>query len=56
VDRNPDALKLAEQLGAHHTVVADGGQVDAVQQLTNGGADVVLTSLPRRERRTRASR
>jgi NAD+-dependent secondary alcohol dehydrogenase Adh1 len=42
VDRNPDALKLAEQLGAHHTVVADGGQVDAVQQLTNGGADVVL--------------
>ena len=28
VDRNPDALKLAEQLGAHHTVVADGGQVD----------------------------
>jgi NAD+-dependent secondary alcohol dehydrogenase Adh1 len=42
VDRNPDALKLAEQLGAHHTVVADGGQVDTVQQLTNGGADVVL--------------
>ena len=24
VDRNPAALKLAEQLGAHHTVVADG--------------------------------
>src|SRR5918994_6247952 len=42
VDRNPDALKLAEQLGAHHTVVADGGQVDTVLQLTNGGADVVL--------------
>jgi NAD+-dependent secondary alcohol dehydrogenase Adh1 len=42
VDRHPDALKLAEKLGAHHTVVADGGQVDAVQQLTNGGADVVL--------------
>mgnify|MGYP003693536393 CR=1 FL=1 len=43
VDRNPDALKLAEQLGAHHTVVADGGQVDAVQDLTGGGgADVVL--------------
>ena len=42
VDRNPDALKLAEELGAHHTVVADGGQVDAVQKLTNGGADVVL--------------
>ena len=42
VDRNPDALKLAEQLGAQHTVVADGGQVAAVQQLTDGGADVVL--------------
>src|SRR6201984_3817789 len=27
VDQNPDALKLAEQLGANHTVVADGGQV-----------------------------
>jgi len=42
VDRNPDALKLAEQLGAQHTVVADGGQVDAVKELTDGGADVVL--------------
>ncbi len=43
VDRNPDALKLAEQLGAHHTVVADGGQIAAVQELTDGaGADVVL--------------
>jgi NAD+-dependent secondary alcohol dehydrogenase Adh1 len=43
VDRNPDALKLAEQLGAHHTVVADGGQVAAVRDLTGGqGAHVVL--------------
>jgi NAD+-dependent secondary alcohol dehydrogenase Adh1 len=43
VDRNPDALKLAEQLGAHHTVVAHGHQVDAVKELTDGrGADVVL--------------
>jgi NAD+-dependent secondary alcohol dehydrogenase Adh1 len=42
VDRNPDALKLAEQLGANHTVVADGGHVDAVTDLTGGGADVVL--------------
>jgi NAD+-dependent secondary alcohol dehydrogenase Adh1 len=43
VDRNPDALKLAEQLGAHHTVVADGGQIDAVKDLTDGrGAEVVL--------------
>jgi NAD+-dependent secondary alcohol dehydrogenase Adh1 len=42
VDSNPDALKLAEQLGAHHTVVADGGQVEAVKDLTGGGANVVL--------------
>ncbi len=43
VDRNPDALKLAEQLGADHTVVADGGQVEAVKGLTGGrGAEVVL--------------
>ncbi len=43
VDRNPDALGLAAQLGAHHTVVADGGHVDAVKELTDGeGADVVL--------------
>jgi NAD+-dependent secondary alcohol dehydrogenase Adh1 len=42
VDRNPDALKLAEQLGAHHTVVADGEQVDKVVELTGGGAEVVL--------------
>jgi NAD+-dependent secondary alcohol dehydrogenase Adh1 len=43
VDRNPDALKLAEQLGAHHTVVADGGHIDAVKDLTGGrGAEVVL--------------
>ena len=43
VDSHPDALKLAEQLGAHHTVVADGGQVQAVKDLTGGaGANVVL--------------
>jgi NAD+-dependent secondary alcohol dehydrogenase Adh1 len=43
VDRNPEALKLAEQLGARHTVVADGQHVDAVKDLTDGaGAEVVL--------------
>jgi NAD+-dependent secondary alcohol dehydrogenase Adh1 len=43
VDANPDALKLASQLGAQHTVVADGGQRDAVAELTDGqGANVVL--------------
>ena len=42
VDRNPAALKLAEQLGADHTVVADGNHVAAVQELTDGGANVVF--------------
>ena len=43
VDRNPDALKLAAELGASQTVVADGSHVDAVKDLTGGaGADVVL--------------
>ena len=43
VDRNPDALALASQLGANHTVVADGKHVDAVKDLTGGtGANVVL--------------
>jgi NAD+-dependent secondary alcohol dehydrogenase Adh1 len=43
VDRNPDALKLAEYLGADHTVIADGSQLQAVADLTGGaGADVVL--------------
>src|ERR1700675_1785816 len=43
VDANPEALKLAEQLGAHHTVVADGGHLDAVRDITGGrGAHVVL--------------
>ncbi|MGH4010677.1 MAG: NAD(P)-dependent alcohol dehydrogenase [Pseudonocardiaceae bacterium] len=43
VDRNPAALTLAEELGAQHTVVADGQQVAAVKDLTGGaGAEVVL--------------
>ncbi|MEU4667784.1 NAD(P)-dependent alcohol dehydrogenase [Amycolatopsis sp. NPDC023774] len=43
VDRNVDALKLAADLGADHTVVADGTHVDAVLDLTGGhGAEVVL--------------
>jgi NAD+-dependent secondary alcohol dehydrogenase Adh1 len=43
VDRNPDALKLASELGAHHTVVGDGHQVDAVKDIAGGnGAHVVL--------------
>ncbi|MGW6900298.1 NAD(P)-dependent alcohol dehydrogenase [Streptomyces sp. NBC_01727] len=43
VDTSAEALKLAETLGAHHTVVADGSQVDQVAALTGGqGAEAVL--------------
>ena len=43
VDRNPDATKLALSIGADHGVVAEGGQVQEVLDLTDGlGAEVVL--------------
>ncbi|MGH8932916.1 MAG: NAD(P)-dependent alcohol dehydrogenase [Egibacteraceae bacterium] len=43
VDRNPDALKLTTDWGADHTIVADGNEVAAVMELTDGqGADVVI--------------
>ncbi|MQA32949.1 NAD(P)-dependent alcohol dehydrogenase [Modestobacter roseus] len=43
VDRNPDALKLAESIGADRSVLADGSQVEQVQELTGGhGAEVVV--------------
>jgi NAD+-dependent secondary alcohol dehydrogenase Adh1 len=43
VDRNPDAVKLAESIGADLGVVADGGHVDQVLELTKGaGAEVVV--------------
>jgi NAD+-dependent secondary alcohol dehydrogenase Adh1 len=43
VDRSPEALELATQCGAEHTVVADGSHPDAVRELTGGnGAEVVL--------------
>lgn len=42
VDRSKAALELVEHLGAHHTVLADGHQVEAVQELTRGGAHVVI--------------
>ncbi|SFL76378.1 NAD(P)-dependent alcohol dehydrogenase [Geodermatophilus ruber] len=42
VDRNPAALELARQIGADETVPADGNHVAAVQELTGGGAKVVL--------------
>jgi NAD+-dependent secondary alcohol dehydrogenase Adh1 len=42
VDRNPDALALARDIGADETVTADGDHVAAVTDLTGGGANVVL--------------
>ncbi|MCU1683587.1 MAG: Alcohol dehydrogenase, zinc-binding [Amycolatopsis sp.] len=43
VDRSPEALKLAGELGAEHLIVADGSQVDAVMDLTGGnGAEAVI--------------
>ena len=42
VDRNEAALKLAKELGAHHTVLADGNQVAEVQEITKGGGQVVI--------------
>ena len=43
VDRSKAALKLASELGAHHTVLADGTHRDAVLELTGGlGAQVVI--------------
>ena len=42
IDRNPDALALVAALGAHHTILADGSQVDAVLEATGGGAHVVI--------------
>ncbi|MHB1738881.1 MAG: NAD(P)-dependent alcohol dehydrogenase [Actinomycetes bacterium] len=43
VDSSAEALALGAQLGADHTVVADGGQVEAVLRLTDGaGAEAVI--------------
>jgi NAD+-dependent secondary alcohol dehydrogenase Adh1 len=43
LDRNPEAVKLAESIGADLGVVADGGHVDEVLDLTRGeGAEVVV--------------
>ena len=43
VDRSAEALALIQEMGAHHTVVADGGQVQQVLDLTDGnGAEAVI--------------
>ncbi|WP_198928446.1 NAD(P)-dependent alcohol dehydrogenase [Tersicoccus sp. Bi-70] len=43
VDRNPDALQLAESIGADVGVLADGSQVEKVLELTGGnGAEALI--------------
>ncbi|MGJ0121633.1 NAD(P)-dependent alcohol dehydrogenase [Williamsia sp. MIQD14] len=43
VDRNEQALKLAESIGADRGIVADGTQVEQILDLTDGnGAEVVI--------------
>jgi len=46
VDRNPEALALAADLGADHVVLADGSDVpDAVADLTGGGSHVAVDAV-----------
>jgi len=42
VDRSPEALALAETVGADHLVEADGAHVERVQEMTDGGAHAVF--------------
>lgn len=43
VDRNPEAVKLARDIGADHGVVAEGNHVEEVLDLTGGhGAETVV--------------
>lgn len=43
VERSPQAMSLAKDLGAHHVVSADGTEAEAVRELTKGkGVEVVL--------------
>ncbi|MDQ0840448.1 NAD(P)-dependent alcohol dehydrogenase [Streptomyces sp. V1I6] len=43
IDRSADALALAKELGAEHTLVADGSETERVLELTQGhGAEAVL--------------
>jgi NAD+-dependent secondary alcohol dehydrogenase Adh1 len=43
VDRSEDSLELARECGADDVVLADGGEVEAVRERTDGlGAEVVL--------------
>ena len=46
VDRNPEALAVATELGAEHVVVADGTDIpSAVADLLEGGSDVAIDAV-----------
>jgi D-arabinose 1-dehydrogenase-like Zn-dependent alcohol dehydrogenase len=46
VDRNPEALDVASELGAEHTIVADGTDVpSAVADLLGGGSDIAIDAV-----------
>ncbi|WP_427384864.1 zinc-binding dehydrogenase [Janibacter sp. G56] len=46
VDRNPEALAVATHLGADHTLIADGRDVEAaVAELTGGGSHVAVDAV-----------
>ncbi|MGO1193156.1 MAG: zinc-dependent alcohol dehydrogenase family protein [Nesterenkonia sp.] len=46
VDRSPDALVMAEALGAEHTLLADGREIPAaVADLTDGGSHVAVDAV-----------
>ncbi|MGE9809346.1 zinc-binding dehydrogenase [Janibacter sp. G1551] len=46
VDRNPEALAVATDLGADHTLIADGRDVEAaVAELTGGGSHVAVDAV-----------
>ena len=46
VDRNPEALAVASELGAEHTVPADGSDIPgAVADLTHGGSHVTVDAV-----------
>ena len=46
VDRNPEPLAVASELGAEHTVLADGSDIPgAVADLTHGGSHVTVDAV-----------
>jgi len=55
VDTSEPALKLAEQIGADHGVLAEGSEVDTIKEMTDGaGAEVVIDFVAERDVEKRA--